>query len=288
VVLWHGLGDSCCASHSIGYVANLISDSLGVYVHSIATGDGTIADVSSTFFGNVNDQVAKVCEELADMPELKGGFNAIGFSQGGQFMRAVVERCQGTEANGRPRMHTLVTMGGQHQGIYNLPNCQTDEDDPRDKPTAMCLTVQRLVAAGAYLPFIRDQLIQAQYFKDPFRMDDYLASNIFLPDINNEREVKNATYADNLASLERLVLYRFEKEYTVVPRGSEWFDFFDGTRLVNMSDTDLYKEDWIGLRRLDEAGGVFRGQVDDSLHMQFTDAWFTENVIDKFLRGHAE
>jgi Palmitoyl protein thioesterase len=42
---------------------------------------------------------------------------------------------------------------------------------------------------------------------------------------------------------------------------SEWFDFFDGTRLVNMSDTDLYKEDWIGLRRLDEAGGVFRGQV---------------------------
>ena len=174
------------------------------------------------------------------MPELKGGFNAIGFSQGagalrapcasehslwaftvqaeapgassgscsagGQFMRAVVERCQGTEANSRPRMHTLVTMGGQHQvevvlwrryrllaclqaqrhncaspqlpslqricwrtltnandnlcmsasqGIYNLPNCQTDEDDPRDKPTAMCLTVQRLVAAGAYLPFIR-------------------------------------------------------------------------------------------------------------------------------------
>ena len=127
-------------------------------------------------------------------------------------------------------------------------------------------------------------------------MDDYLAGNIFLPDINNEREVKNATYADNLASLQRLVLYRFEKEYTVVPRGrctvraelqlichvcgvcwqvccaqhvlrrtvlscSEWFDFFDGTRLVNMSDTDLYKEDWIGLRRLDEAGGVFRGQV---------------------------
>jgi Palmitoyl protein thioesterase len=142
VVLWHGLGDSCCASHSIGYIANLISDSLGesethdgrnaevilqvqssssivkysvppstgVYVHSIATGEGTMADISSTFFGNVNEQVrncafmhcngdataaagrlhkcigcpqvAKVCEELASMPELVGGFNAIGFSQG--------------------------------------------------------------------------------------------------------------------------------------------------------------------------------------------------------------
>ncbi len=29
VVLWHGMGDSCCASYSIGYVAKLISDSLG-------------------------------------------------------------------------------------------------------------------------------------------------------------------------------------------------------------------------------------------------------------------
>ena len=29
VVLWHGMGDSCCASYSIGYVAELISSSLG-------------------------------------------------------------------------------------------------------------------------------------------------------------------------------------------------------------------------------------------------------------------
>lgn len=52
------------------------------------------------------------------------------------------------------------------QGIYNLPNCQTDEDDPRDKPTAMCLTVQRLVAAGAYLPFIRHATL---FLRDCFR-----------------------------------------------------------------------------------------------------------------------
>ncbi len=28
-VLWHGMGDSCCASYSIGYVADMISDHLG-------------------------------------------------------------------------------------------------------------------------------------------------------------------------------------------------------------------------------------------------------------------
>jgi palmitoyl-protein thioesterase len=281
------MGDSCCASYSIGYVAKLISDSLGVYVHSIATGDGAMADVSSSFFGNVNDQVAKVCDEISETPELQGGYNAVGFSQGGQFMRAVVERCQGGK-HGGARMHTLVTMGAQHQGIYNLPNCGTNEDDPGDEPSGMCLTIQRAVATGAYLPFIRDNLIQAQYFKDPFRLEEYLTANPFLPDINNEGAVKNATYADNLASLKRLVLYRFEDEYTVVPRGSEWFDFFDGQRLVNMSDTALYKEDWIGLRRLDEAGRVVRGQVPDALHMHFTDHWFVENVVERFLRGRGD
>lgn len=41
-------------------------------------------------------------------------------------MRAVVERCQGTETNGRPRMHALVTMGGQHQVGWCLPRWPTE------------------------------------------------------------------------------------------------------------------------------------------------------------------
>ena len=32
-VLWHGMGDSCCASYSIGYVADLIADHLGGVPH---------------------------------------------------------------------------------------------------------------------------------------------------------------------------------------------------------------------------------------------------------------
>lgn len=41
------------------------------------------------------------------------------------------------------------------QGIYNLPNCGPNEDDPSDKPTGVCLAIQHLVATGAYLPLIR-------------------------------------------------------------------------------------------------------------------------------------
>ena len=35
---------------------------------------------------DVNQQVAQVCAQLAQDPQLKGGYNAMGFSQGGQFL----------------------------------------------------------------------------------------------------------------------------------------------------------------------------------------------------------
>lgn len=39
---------------------------------------------------------------------------------------------------------------------------------------------------------------QAQYFRDASRLDDYLALNPFLPDVNNEHKAKNTQYAANL------------------------------------------------------------------------------------------
>jgi hypothetical protein len=58
----------------------------------------------------VNDQVNATCAALAADPLLSGGYDAVGFSQGGLFMRAVAERC-GQE----PKMRRLVTMGSPHQ-----------------------------------------------------------------------------------------------------------------------------------------------------------------------------
>lgn len=43
-------------------------------------------DVENSFFLNVNSQVATVCEILAKDPKLQQGYNAMGFSQGGQFL----------------------------------------------------------------------------------------------------------------------------------------------------------------------------------------------------------
>ena len=61
-------------------------------------------------FGNVNEQIDFVAEQIANVTELKDGFDAIGFSQAGQFLRAYVERYN------TPPVHNLITFGSQHMG----------------------------------------------------------------------------------------------------------------------------------------------------------------------------
>lgn len=45
-----------------------------------------LQDTENGFFSDVNEQVSAVCSQLAQDPKLKGGYNAMGFSQGAQFL----------------------------------------------------------------------------------------------------------------------------------------------------------------------------------------------------------
>eukprot|EP00798_Chlamydomonas_sp_ICE-L_P020704 gene20704-27508_t len=286
VVIWHGMGDSCCADSTTGGLAKMIEEKLGNI--NTGTSSSSTSDVWSSFFGNVNDQVAKVCQDLRNMNELKGGYNAIGFSQGGQFMRAVVERCNHLG----PKAKTLITVGAQHQGISNIPGCmppslgehETSLEDVK-AVGGTCQVMQAMLARGAYSPIVRDNVVQAQYFKDPQNMDEYIKYNIFLPDVNNEQAVKKDQYKNNLASLENLVLFRFAQDTTVVPRDSAWFSFFneDG-QVVALEDLPIYKEDWIGLKTLLDSGKLVRDSIPGE-HMQFSKAWFEDNIVNKYLAG---
>ena len=58
----------------------------GIYVHSIQIGNDFIEDTLNGFFMNVNDQITEVCANLSVNTNLQNGFNAMGFSQGGQFL----------------------------------------------------------------------------------------------------------------------------------------------------------------------------------------------------------
>ena len=107
VIVWHGLGDSAYAEGMQDFAKSLKEAFPGIYVHLVTLADSTSADQKAGFFGNVNDQVEQVCQQVAAVPELQGGADAIGFSQGGQLMRAYIERCN------NPPIRNLVTFGSR-------------------------------------------------------------------------------------------------------------------------------------------------------------------------------
>jgi hypothetical protein len=75
--------------------------------------------------------------------------------------------------------------------------------------------IMRAVGKVVYLPGVRDLVVQAQYFKAPFEQETYLASNLFLPDVNQEREGhEKKQYKQNLVALDTLALIRFKADTT--------------------------------------------------------------------------
>ncbi|GJP39359.1 hypothetical protein CLOM_g23738, partial [Closterium sp. NIES-68] len=118
VVVWHGFFDSCRNDKSVGYLRAAVRSVLpDVFFHSICVKDEGVRDISSSIFGSIDQQIDEVCASLAAIPQLAGGFNAIGISQGGLLFRAYVQRCNS------PPVRTLITLGSPHAGMAALPYC---------------------------------------------------------------------------------------------------------------------------------------------------------------------
>jgi len=179
-------------------------------------------------------------------------------------------------------MYNLITFGSQHMGISDIPTCR-----PYD---FLCQIARRAIKSAVYGDWVQTNLVQAQYYRDPANLDSYRRANQFLTSINGEiSESRNQSYASNLASLDKLVLVVFTEDKTVVPKESAWFGsegepttvqsgasqgVFNSynDNIVPMRSQPLYQEDWIGLRQLDERGGVVF-DVCIGEHMEIGDCW---------------
>ncbi|KAL1963071.1 hypothetical protein VTN77DRAFT_8717 [Rasamsonia byssochlamydoides] len=272
LVIWHGLGDSY-AAEGMKKVAALAEEvNPGTYVHLIHLADSDSGDRQASFLGNLTEQVARVCEQLASEPILSTApaVNALGFSQGGQFLRAYVERCN------FPPVHNLVTFGSQHNGISKFQDCASSGD-------WVCRGAEALLRFGTWSDFVQSRLVPAQYFRNPEELDAYLEHSNFLADINNERGVKNPHYKNNLMSLNRFGMFMFEDDTMAIPKESAWFAEVNTTtgEVTPLRERQLYKEDWLGLRALDEQGKLDFESVPGA-HMQLTDKILTKVFREYF------
>ncbi|KAG5421564.1 hypothetical protein I9W82_000655 [Candida metapsilosis] len=272
VVLWHGLGDNYNGS-GIHNVNELISRLYpGIFFHSIYIDEDPSGDQQKSLFGNANQQVDLVCDQLKGIQELANsdGIDAIGFSQGGVLLRGLIQRCPDVS------FHNLITFGSPHMGVMEMPLCQ----DPRDW---ICKRRNELLKKQVWNDNVQRRILPAQYFRDPFEYEKYLKHSLYLADINNERKDKNATYVENLTKLNKLVLITFTEDTTVVPKESAMFCDIDTKwkQTIPFDKTDLYTRDYIGIRQLHESGKIEFHDI-EAEHMSISDE-FIEEIALKYL-----
>ena len=133
------------------------------------------------------------------------------------------------------------------------------------------------------------KLVPAQYYRDPEDLEPYLENSNFLASVNNEREEKNQTYKMNMKKLENFVMYLFEDDTVVIPKETAWFAEFNRTedKVIKLQDRNIYKEDWLGLKYLDERGRLHfptapggHMQLSEEVLKQTFRKWFGNRIED--------
>uniref|UniRef100_A0A673LD10 Palmitoyl-protein thioesterase 1 n=1 Tax=Sinocyclocheilus rhinocerous TaxID=307959 RepID=A0A673LD10_9TELE len=239
LVIWHGMGDSCCNPLSMGAIKKMVEEEvLGIYVLSLMIGKSVVQDTENSFFMDVNEQVSFVCDQLAQDPKLKGGYNAMGFSQGSQFLRAVVQRCPD------PPIKNLISVGGQHQG--NMTDV--------------------LVQAQYWHDPLNDDL---------YKKHSLFLADINQERVVNETYKKNLMSLNKsvmVKFLQDTMVDPVDSEWFGFYKPGQ------AKELETLQESAIYTEDRLGLAEMDSAGKLVFLATDGD-HLQFTREWFNDNLL---------
>lgn len=251
----------------------LLRNLTGAEVHCLQIGDTFEQDAENGWFMNVDEQIDVACAKLNQISGLDGGFYGLGLSQGGLFIRGLLQRCDAAQG-----MKRLVSIGGPQQGVESIPKCNGND-------TVCDWISEAMDEFGVYSSFIQSFVAPANYWHTSLDNAEYLAGCRSLPDLNNALPKKNATYKARVEQLDAFVMVQFTEDTVVFPRDSEWFGFFKPGSFKErqtLQQSQLYTEDWIGLKTLDSEHKLhFLAAPFD--HLQFTQQWFVQNVL-KFIQ----
>lgn len=166
-------------------------------------------------FERIMWQAATVCHKIHNDPDYAGKeISIVGISQGGLIARTVVETCADL------KIHTLFTFGGPHNGVSVYKKCVH----------WWCPIANHFLGYLAEFFIVQDFAAPPEYYRTWWNLDRYYSHSIFLPQINNELEIKDAGYKARLTSVKNFGLWMWDQDRVVVPRQSEWFGSWDSKR----------------------------------------------------------
>ena len=262
--IFHGLGDACIYPGMHSFTKD-IADQTGDYAKCLEVGNGSITSMTDNFM----DQAEKACNKLLADDNFANAdeINVMGLSQGALLARYIVESCpiQG-------KVRNWASIGGPNMGVADIPHCFNG---------FICNIVNSVARDFVYTSLIQNMIGPAGYFRDVAHESQYLAGSVFLPHLNNEED-EEAAKADRKARFSALngaLLMMFTEDTMVYPKESEWFQELaaDGT-VQPLEESDFYKNDYLGLKTLNEAKKVqFVSVVGD--HLQFTEADITNTIV---------
>ena len=87
-------------------------------------------------------------------------------------------------------------------------------------PSVQCLLAARAAKVGIYRPWAQKHLIQAQYYRDPARMEEFLQTNTFIRDMNAEGKflagVPEGDGGKGVVGLQNMILVMFDKDREII------------------------------------------------------------------------
>jgi palmitoyl-protein thioesterase len=240
VLFIHGIGDAC---HFKGVESqvNFLRSKLGVEVKCIEIGNGFV----TSWFRQFSKQAEEMCDKVKKDPLFQDKFSIFAVSQGTLIGRYIIQKCdiKGEVVN-------YISLNGPQMGIGSLPKITCP---------LICPLINQLVGGVIYKDYFQKNLGPSGYYKDRYNYEIFLEYSSFLADLNNERKNKSLVYKEKISKLNKVLLIKNLNDTVITPRESSFFEFFDenGLAIVPLINSTFYREDWLGLRYLNDNKKLF-------------------------------
>merc|ERR1719476_40578 len=160
IVVAHGMGDSCF-NPGMDSVTKYAGKTLNTYAVCIPTASSQIMDTIAGFLKNMDASVDEFAKRVRSDPKLAGGFNAFGLSQGNNLIRGYIIKYNA------PPVNAFISICGINAGVAAFPQCSPQTP----LLGGICKVLTEVLGSLAYNPIVQSFLFQANYFRDPTKVN---------------------------------------------------------------------------------------------------------------------